>query len=61
VWLQDALVVQMRKRSPKEGIGLSQDTRGCSGGSKGRSPDLLNKPVWSLGASIMEVGACAVQ
>lgn len=32
-----------------------------SEGSKGRSPDLLSTPVWSLGASIMEVGAWAVQ
>lgn len=45
VWLQVALVVQMRKLNPKEGTGLSQDTRGCSGGSKDRSPDLLSTPV----------------
>lgn len=55
VWLRGALVVQM---SPNEGIRLSQDTRGRSGGSKGRSPDLLNPPVWSLGTSIM---GCAME
>lgn len=31
VRLQDALVVQMRKLRPKEGIGLFQDNRGFKG------------------------------